>query len=64
MKEAIIFSVITLLIFVVISGIIIWPLSGFIVLVALLVSLGFYDLFQKKHTILRNFPVIGHMRYL
>jgi glutamate synthase domain-containing protein 2 len=26
--------------------------------------IGFYDIIQKKHTILRNFPVIGHMRYL
>ncbi|HVT62909.1 MAG TPA: FMN-binding glutamate synthase family protein, partial [Legionellaceae bacterium] len=23
-----------------------------------------YDLIQKKHTILRNFPVLGHVRYL
>lgn len=26
--------------------------------------LGFYDLFQRKHTILRNYPVLGHFRYL
>ena len=25
---------------------------------------GLYDLIQKKHAILRNFPVLGHMRYL
>lgn len=25
--------------------------------------LGIYDFFQKGHTILRNFPVIGHFRY-
>jgi glutamate synthase domain-containing protein 2 len=64
MKEAIKFTIIILLIFAVIIGIIIWPLPGAIVLVALLVSFGLYDIFQKKHTILRNFPVIGHMRYL
>ena len=23
-----------------------------------------YDVFQKKHAILRNFPIIGHLRYL
>ena len=23
-----------------------------------------YDLFQRKHAILRNFPIIGHFRYL
>ena len=26
--------------------------------------LGFYDIIQKKHTILRNYPVLGHLRYL
>lgn len=29
-----------------------------------LVALGFRDYFQTKHAILRNFPVLGHMRYL
>lgn len=29
-----------------------------------LVLLGLYDIFQKKHTILRNFPIIGHFRYM
>lgn len=29
-----------------------------------LVALGFYDMFQTKHAILRNFPVVGHFRYL
>ncbi len=24
---------------------------------------GYYDMWQKKHTILRNFPVVGHVRY-
>jgi glutamate synthase domain-containing protein 2 len=26
--------------------------------------LFFYDFFQKKHTVTRNFPVIGHIRYI
>ena len=29
-----------------------------------LILLGFYDIIQKKHTIKKNFPVIGHLRYL
>ena len=29
-----------------------------------LTLLGLYDIFQKKHTVLRNYPVLGHMRYL
>lgn len=63
MKEAIKFSFIAVIIFGIIIGITFWPLPGFIVLATLLVSIGFYDIFQKKHTILRNFPVVGHIRY-
>ncbi len=33
-------------------------------LVVALVALGIHDLVQKKHSILRNYPVIGHMRFL
>lgn len=29
----------------------------------LLIILWIYDLLQRKHTILRNFPVLGHVRY-
>ena len=25
---------------------------------------GIHDLFQKRHAILRNFPIVGHLRYL
>lgn len=64
MKQAFRFTTIVLVIFVAIIGIILWPLAGLIMLVASLVLLGLYDLFQAKHSILRNFPVIGHMRYL
>ena len=53
-----------MIIFAIIIGIILWPLPGIIVLAALIISIGLYDIFQKKHTILRNFPVVGHMRYL
>lgn len=30
----------------------------------LLSALGLYDVIQKKHTLLRTYPVIGHFRYL
>ena len=26
--------------------------------------IGIYDVIQKKHTILRNFPILGHIRYM
>ena len=29
-----------------------------------LTLLGLYDIFQKPHTILRNYPVLGHFRYI
>ncbi|MEO8589483.1 MAG: FMN-binding glutamate synthase family protein [Flavobacteriales bacterium] len=35
-----------------------------LVVVAPLFLLGVYDVLQPRHTILRNFPVLGHMRYL
>jgi CubicO group peptidase (beta-lactamase class C family) len=34
------------------------------ILLALLVAVIVFDLIQTKHAILRNFPVIGHFRYL
>ncbi len=32
--------------------------------VALLLGVGIYDVTQKKHAILRTFPILGHFRYL
>ncbi|MEY8830694.1 FMN-binding glutamate synthase family protein [Sedimentitalea sp. XS_ASV28] len=36
------------------------PFAGF----AYLTGLGVYDVTQNRHSILRNYPVIGHMRFL
>ena len=64
MKEAIKFTFIALIILLLLVGVILWPLPGLLILGTALITLGFYDLFQKKHTILRNFPVLGHIRYM
>lgn len=40
---------------------ILWTLLAF---VGFLLLVAAYDLTQKKHAILRNFPVIGHLRYM
>ncbi len=40
------------------------PLNWLFLIILPVVAIGVYDLFQTKHTILRNFPVIGHMRYM
>ncbi len=29
-----------------------------------IIAVGFYDILQKKHTVLRLYPVVGHIRYL
>src|SRR5215813_4831724 len=36
-------------------------LAGVVLLLGAVVA---YDLIQRKHAVLRNFPVIGHFRYL
>jgi len=41
-----------------------WVWWILVALTGLLVLLGIHDLVQKKHAILRNFPIIGHARYL
>ncbi len=33
-------------------------------LVAVAAAVGSYDLVQRKHAVLRNYPVLGHMRFL
>ena len=33
-------------------------------LLAFLLVVGVYDLLQRRHSVLRNYPVLGHMRYL
>lgn len=40
-----------------------WWIIGLIP-VALLMLLGVYDFVQPKHSILRNYPIVGHMRFL
>jgi glutamate synthase domain-containing protein 2 len=29
-----------------------------------LIGLGYYEMFQKRHAIMRNFPILGRMRYV
>jgi glutamate synthase domain-containing protein 2 len=38
-----------------------WALAAVLVATAMF---GCYDVVQRKHSILRNYPVLGHMRYL
>ena len=38
-----------------------WPLA---VIILALTVLGGYDMFQHQHSVLRNYPILGHLRYL
>lgn len=41
-----------------------WPWWFLAAPAALLFAVGVYDLTQRRHSVLRNYPVLGHMRYL
>ncbi|WP_316837067.1 FMN-binding glutamate synthase family protein [Pedobacter nutrimenti] len=40
------------------------PFFWAFIFVGPIVILGVYDLYQPKHSIVRNYPVLGHLRYL
>lgn len=67
MKPRQIFIFTSILILAVIAAIyfLLWkPVLWLLLIFAPLILLGYADLFQKRHAIMRNFPVIGHLRYL
>lgn len=64
MREAIRFTFIVFAIIVLIVCTVIWPAYGFSVMAVALFTIGLYDIFQTKHAILRNFPLLGHIRYM
>ena len=41
-----------------------WWLWILVVIVVLVVGVAIHDVVQRRHAILRNFPVVGHFRYL
>ena len=62
-REFLIISI-ALLAVIVVVGIFYPPMFWSLVVVGPLLALGVYDYTQSRHSILRNFPVIGHIRYL
>ncbi|MFK7974808.1 MAG: FMN-binding glutamate synthase family protein [Halioglobus sp.] len=51
--------------FLIVAAYVFWaPFLWLFVLYAALVALGIHDLFFSSHNVLRNFPIIGHMRFL
>src|SRR5690625_5089359 len=56
---------IVLCVLVILAGIFIWaPAFYFLILVAPPALLGLYDITHERHTILRNFPLLRHFRYI
>ena len=41
-----------------------WAWWVLLVIVVALLALGIWDVLQRKHSILRNYPVLGHIRFL
>jgi hypothetical protein len=54
------------LLFLIVAAVYYYFKLGFLLLIALpiLLVVGFFNTIQKKHAILRNFPVLGYFRYL
>ena len=43
----------------------VWPgIIWWMICIVPLIVIGYVDIFQKKHSIKRNFPVIGQLRYI
>lgn len=40
------------------------PVLWFLIILLPVAVLGFYDIFQTKSNVLRNYPVWGHIRYI
>ena len=64
MRKVFILFAITSLIIIGMLAYINWKFSFLLVLFIPLILMGFYDMYQSIHTIRRNFPLLGRMRYL
>jgi glutamate synthase domain-containing protein 2 len=63
-EKFILISIIVLMAIIGIYYTIFKPIIWSLLLIVPLILLGFSDILQKKHTIKRNFPIIGHGRYI
>lgn len=64
MKKAFIITSITILSITAILIYVDWKFSLLLLIFIPLIVMGLYDMYQSKHTIRRNFPLLGRMRYL
>lgn len=62
-NEFILFAILTLIIVGVVGYF--WPpIWWSMVVLGPIILIGFYDMFQSKHAIMRNFPILGRGRYI
>jgi len=64
MRKQFIITSVSVLLFVAVVGFFWTPFLFLLVLVGPIILLGLWDFFQVEHSVLRNFPVVGHLRYL
>ncbi len=64
MRQLFVISSTAVLAVVVILGLFVPAVFWSLILVGPLIALGWYDYFQAEHSVRRNFPFIGRMRYL
>lgn len=64
MKPVVTFILSVIGLFIVLFLVVFFTKPMIFVIGGVLVLVGVYDIVQKKHAILRNFPVIGHFRFL
>jgi len=64
MRKQFIIIVAVVLVLQIIFGFIYRPTLWLAIITLPLIGLGLRDCFQTKHAVLRNFPIIGHFRYL
>lgn len=59
----VVLSILSLVLIVSVSTLL-YPIWWSLILIGPLIILGLHDILQTKHSILRNFPIIGHGRFL
>lgn len=63
-SQFIIFSILTILVISLLAYFVWSPIWWIFIIVAPIILLGFYDMFQSKHAIMRTFPLLGRGRYV
>lgn len=64
MRKIILYVILLPLIIVIVGGVFWHPLLWLLIIVLPLTLLAASDVSQKQHTLLRNFPVLAHLRYI